>query len=82
MSPNTFPDMPDQEFHMSKVGAEIEKLNSLLQHARQEIGRVIFGQAEVIDLAMVTLLAGGHALLIGVPGLDRTSTRLNSSHRR
>ena len=57
---------------MSKVGAEIEKLNSLLQHARQEIGRVIFGQAEVIDLAMVTLLAGGHALLIGVPGLAKT----------
>jgi len=57
---------------MSKVGAEIEKLNSLLQQARQEIGRVIFGQAEVIDLAMVTLMAGGHALLIGVPGLAKT----------
>ncbi len=72
MSPNAFPDMPDQEFHMSKVGAEIEKLNSLLQDARQTIGRVIFGQVPVIDLAMVTLLAGGHALLIGVPGLAKT----------
>jgi len=57
---------------MSKVGAEIEKLNSLLQDARQGIGSVIFGQTEVIDLAMVTLLAGGHALLIGVPGLAKT----------
>ncbi|HMA52027.1 MAG TPA: MoxR family ATPase [Magnetospirillaceae bacterium] len=57
---------------MSKVGAEIEKLNSLLQDARQGIGSVIFGQADVIDLAMVTLLAGGHALLIGVPGLAKT----------
>jgi MoxR-like ATPase len=72
VSLNAFPDMPDQEFHMSKVGADIEKLNSLLQEARRAIGRVIFGQTEVIDLAMVTLLAGGHALLIGVPGLAKT----------
>jgi len=33
---------------------------------------VIFGQAEVIDQALITLLAGGHALLIGVPGLAKT----------
>jgi len=72
VSPESFSDLPNDEIHMSKVGAEIEKLNSLLQDARQSIGRVIFGQAEVIDLAIVTLLAGGHALLIGVPGLAKT----------
>ena len=39
---------------------------------RERIGRVIFGQHEVIDQALITLLAGGHALLIGVPGLAKT----------
>ena len=57
---------------MTKVVAETEKLNSLLLDARTAIGRVIFGQESVIELAMVTLLAGGHALLIGVPGLAKT----------
>jgi MoxR-like ATPase len=39
---------------------------------RERIGRVIFGQREVIDQALITLLAGGHTLLIGVPGLAKT----------
>ena len=40
--------------------------------ARAAIGAVIFGQEQVVDLALVTVLAGGHALLIGVPGLAKT----------
>ncbi len=40
--------------------------------ARTEIGRVIFGQERVVDLTLTTLLAGGHGLLIGVPGLAKT----------
>jgi MoxR-like ATPase len=72
VSPDAFPDLPDDEIHMTKVVAETEKLNSLLLDARTAIGRVIFGQESVIELAMVTLLAGGHALLIGVPGLAKT----------
>jgi MoxR-like ATPase len=72
VSPDAFSDLPDDEMHMTKVVAETEKLNSLLQDARKGIGRVIFGQETVIELAMVTLLAGGHALLIGVPGLAKT----------
>ncbi|MGQ9371865.1 AAA family ATPase [Azospirillum sp. ST 5-10] len=39
---------------------------------RDRIGRVIFGQHEVVELTLVTLLAGGHVLLIGVPGLAKT----------
>ena len=39
---------------------------------RDRIGRVIFGQREVVDQALITLLSGGHALLIGVPGLAKT----------
>jgi len=40
--------------------------------ARVSIGAVIFGQEQEVDLALVTILAGGHALLIGVPGLAKT----------
>ncbi len=40
--------------------------------ARAEIGRVIFGQQEVVDLALIAVLSGGHALLVGLPGLAKT----------
>ena len=39
---------------------------------RERVGRVIFGQGEVVDETLITLLSGGHALLIGVPGLAKT----------
>ncbi len=40
--------------------------------ARQAIAGVIFGQEQVVELALVTILAGGHGLLVGVPGLAKT----------
>jgi len=40
--------------------------------AREAIGAVIFGQDKVVEQTLVTLLAGGHGLLIGVPGLAKT----------
>jgi len=52
--------------------AEIEALGQRLQLVRERIGRVIFGQREVVDQALITLLAGGHALVIGVRGLAKT----------
>ena len=36
------------------------------------IGAVIFGQDKVVERALITVLAGGHALLVGVPGLAKT----------
>lgn len=54
------------------LARDIEALGARLAAVRLRIGRVIFGQAEVIDQALITLLAGGHALLIGVPGLAKT----------
>jgi MoxR-like ATPase len=56
----------------AELVAEIETLGQRLAAVRERIGRVIFGQREVIDQALITLLAGGHALLIGVPGLAKT----------
>jgi len=43
-----------------------------IAEARTEIGRVIFGQAAVVERTLVTLLSGGHGLLVGVPGLAKT----------
>src|SRR5215211_496572 len=40
--------------------------------ARTAIGSVIFGQERVVDRALITVLSGGHALLVGVPGLAKT----------
>src|SRR5579863_491736 len=40
--------------------------------ARTAIGTVIFGQGQVVEEALVTLLSGGHGLLVGVPGLAKT----------
>ncbi len=50
----------------------VADLNARMTEARAGIGRVIFGQQRVIDETLITLLAGGHALLIGVPGLAKT----------
>lgn len=49
-----------------------EKALDQIGKARAAIGAVIFGQEEVVEQALVTLLAGGHGLLVGVPGLAKT----------
>ena len=43
-----------------------------IRAARTAIGGVIFGQERVVDRALITVLSGGHALLVGVPGLAKT----------
>jgi MoxR-like ATPase len=43
-----------------------------LQRARASLGRVVVGQQETIEQLLVTLLAGGHALIEGAPGLGKT----------
>ncbi len=52
--------------------AEVERLGERMALVRERIGQVIFGQQKVIDQTLITLLAGGHALLVGVPGLAKT----------
>jgi MoxR-like ATPase len=44
----------------------------LVRHVRGELGKVIVGQREPLDQLLVVLLAGGHALLEGAPGLAKT----------
>jgi MoxR-like ATPase len=51
----------------------LDEIGAKIQDVRETTGTVIFGQERVIDLALITLLSGGHALLIGVPGVAKTS---------
>ena len=69
---------------MAAVGGDgIEKLEDMIvraaeasadhvRSAKAAIGNVIFGQDAVIDQALITILCGGHGLLVGVPGLAKT----------
>lgn len=51
---------------------EIQALISKLTRVNDEVGKVIVGQQNVLKLLMVSLLAGGHCMLEGVPGLAKT----------
>jgi MoxR-like ATPase len=64
----TMADVPSQ----SAVVEAIDQLGIRLAAARTAIGAIIFGQDRVIAETLVALLSGGHALLIGVPGLGKT----------
>jgi MoxR-like ATPase len=50
----------------------VQEIIQKLQALKQEIQKVIVGQEETIDQLLITFLAGGHALLEGVPGLAKT----------
>jgi MoxR-like ATPase len=52
--------------------AMFESVTNGARRLREALSRVIVGQDEAIDLAIVTLLAGGHALIEGVPGIGKT----------
>jgi len=56
----------------SELTADIDRVGARLSEVRTAVGRVIFGQNQVVEQTLITLLAGGHALLIGVPGLGKT----------
>lgn len=54
------------------VAEAAENALGAIVKARTEIGKVIFGQQHVVDMALVTILSGGHGLLVGLPGLAKT----------
>src|SRR5215207_120922 len=68
---------------MAAPGEGLEKLEDMIvraaesttahvQAAKTAIGSIIFGQEKVVEQALITVLSGGHALLVGVPGLAKT----------
>ncbi len=54
------------------IVATAEACLASVGQAREAIHTVIFGQEKVVDLALVTILSGGHGLLVGLPGLAKT----------
>ena len=54
---------------------DVRKADDLCEHLKavqQEISRIIFGQDQVVNQTLITILAGGHCLLVGAPGLGKT----------
>jgi MoxR-like ATPase len=52
---------------------EIEAARERLQEVRREVGRVYMGDSDAVDMMLVALLARGHVLLEGVPGIAKTT---------
>ena len=51
---------------------DAEQTAEKIRDARAEVAKVIYGQDAVVDQVLITVLSGGHALLVGVPGLAKT----------
>jgi MoxR-like ATPase len=56
-----------------ELNAEIQEQSRRLQRVRDEIAKVIVGQANMIDRLLMALIADGHILIEGIPGLAKTS---------
>ncbi len=50
----------------------LERLNEVLTSARKEVAKILVGQQRVVDLSLITILTGNHALIEGVPGTGKT----------
>jgi MoxR-like ATPase len=74
MNEKTMPgsDAQPQAANVEAKSPDFALITSGARRVREALGRVIVGQDQAIDLAMVTLLAGGHALIEGVPGVGKT----------
>ncbi|WP_339840102.1 MoxR family ATPase [uncultured Maribacter sp.] len=57
---------------LQRIADEVDMLSGKLKALKREIGKVIIGQEETVSQLLITFLAGGHALLEGVPGLAKT----------
>ncbi len=63
---------PENTPNPDVIVAEIEQVGESLRRAQEAVSRVIIGVDQVVEETLITLLAGGHVLLIGVPGLGKT----------
>jgi len=63
-----------EAMHLEGTDAEAmaEELGARFASARDALSNYVFGQRTVIEQVLITLLSGGHGLLIGVPGLAKT----------
>jgi MoxR-like ATPase len=56
----------------SNIEKQLADTSAKLHQARREVAKTIIGQDKVVDRIFITLMSGGHVLLIGVPGLAKT----------
>ncbi len=64
--------MTENQENGRPAAAQVELLAEKIAQVRRQISKVIVGQGEVVDGVLIALLAGGHVLLEGVPGLGKT----------
>jgi MoxR-like ATPase len=57
---------------MKEAARRIERAGETLQRVREEVGRAVVGQRQMVDRLLVGVVTGGHVLLEGVPGLAKT----------
>jgi MoxR-like ATPase len=63
---------PDVALDEKAIVEQAEKALADIATIRQEVAKVIFGQEKVVENTLLAILSGGHALLVGVPGLAKT----------
>ena len=61
-----------KEFNLTEVNEKISKESGFVDDLRKAFSRIIIGQKELINKIIISLLANGHILLEGVPGLAKT----------
>ncbi len=66
--------MADTPFNIEEINAKIAQESSFIDDLRREVGKVVVGQTYMVERLLVALLADGHVLLEGVPGLAKTLT--------
>ena len=64
----------DRRPSISEIEAHVRDVHPALARLREEVGRVLVGQAHMVDRLIMGLLCNGHVLLEGVPGLAKTLT--------
>lgn len=62
----------EEVFETDEVRELIGSFNKVTDGLREEVGKVIIGQADVVEHLLVTLLVGGHCLITGMPGTAKT----------
>lgn len=63
---------PAAEDPLEEAAETIAQVQEAVSELRTQLGNIIVGQNEVIDQLLLSLLSGGHCLLVGVPGLAKT----------
>lgn len=67
-APAAVPQASEQDLEL------VKKMRMLTENIKKEVGKIIVGQVEMIDQILMAMIAGGHALLIGMPGMAKTLT--------